>query len=654
MKLLYRPGVARAVAALAVVYLVAYLWWRGTASLNPASPIFSIVVLAAEAFGAVSFILFVLMAWDTKQTAPGQSPPGRSVDVYVLTHDEDLEVLEATLIGCGVLTYPHTTYVLDDGRRPAVAMLVARLGCRYLTRPDASGAWAGNLNAALPRTDGDFLVLLDADTVPQPDFLDRTLGYFVDERVALVQLPPEFYNLDSIQHEARAGGLTPWHDQALFDRVIQPGKNRWNAAVWCGSPSIVRRAALTSIGGVATGTRTAGLPTSVRLQAGGWKTVYHPEALAYGIAPQTLHAFNAQRLRWAEGAMQFLRSRDNPLIVPGLSLAQRLSYLGSVASYLDPYRKLVYLATPVVILATGLSPWRVGAVEFLAHWAPCFALTLLANVALGRGSFDYLRGEKYGVLKLFTFLRGSVRLAWPDRGALRATPRQQVAAVEARERRVVLPHVALLALEVGAGLVGLASLLGAGRTVHPREGDLLLALGWAIANVAVIWLAVNTALRRLYRRQSYRFPVTLTATIATPDSPAQPAAVQDLSLYGVGVVAATALAFGRPCAVTLDLPGGALRVRGEVVNTRGLQDGRCRLGIQFILFSPEERARLIAFLFIIAPRYQRNRAALRFQAKGPSAGPPTARPAPRPVTGPGNATRPATHPRDDARIAGQA
>jgi hypothetical protein len=79
------------------------------------------------------------------------------------------------------------------------------------------------------------MAVLDADTVPQPDFLDKTLGYFVDERVALVQLPQEFYNVDSVQHSGAVDEVNLWHEQELFYRVIQPGKHRWGASFWCGS-----------------------------------------------------------------------------------------------------------------------------------------------------------------------------------------------------------------------------------------------------------------------------------------------------------------------------------------------------------------------------------------------------------------------------------
>lgn len=612
MKLLYRPLVAQVIAVITVVYLAGYLWWRVSASLNPAALAFSLVFLAAEAYGVLSFVLFALMTWDVDQTAPFVLDPGLRVDVFVPTYDEDLEILEATLIGCGAMRYPHTTYVLDDGRRPTVAMLAARLGCRYLTRADNLHAKAGNLNAALPRTEGDFIVVLDADVVPQPDFLDRTLGYFVDERVALVQLPQEFYNLDSVQHESTDDGMKPWHDQALFYRVIQPGKNRWNAAFWCGSPSVVRRTALESIGGVATDTVTEDIHTSVRLHARGWKTVYHNEALAYGIAPQTLQAFSIQRMRWAQGAMQLLRGRDNPLITPGLSVAQRLNYVASILTYFDPYQKVIFLVTPALILLTGLFPLRVSAVDYIAHWIPYFGLTILANVALGRGSFSYLQVEKYNHLKMFTFLRATAGLVGVGRPRFRVTPKNEVGQIDSAERRLVVPHLIFVGLEVGACVVGVLNLLWGVTTVYADRSDSLMALGWAIVNAGILGVGIAVVLHRFYRRQSYRFPIDLTATVTASDQHPISATVRDLSLYGVGLTTSEPIEAKRLCTIVLDLPGGSLTIRGDVANCRALADGRWRLGVQFILFSPEDRTRLIAFLFIIAPRTQRGRAGLPY------------------------------------------
>jgi len=308
-----------------VIYLVYYLWWRITATLNPAAPLFSWVLVLAEAFGMVSYFLFSWTTRDIFPTRPHVPPkPGLAVDVFIPTYNESLDILEATVIGCKRITYPHKTYLLDDSHRESVKQLALRSGCLYLARPTHEHAKAGNINYALSGTEGEFVVVLDADMVPQPGFLDRTLGYFRDAKLAFIQLPQEFFNRDSIQHDQRA---FEWHEQSLFFRVIQPGKNHSNSAIWCGRPSVVRRKALEDVGGVATETITEDIHTSVRLHSRGWSSLFVNEPLAYGIAPQTMQSFLLRRLRWARGTMQLYRGSQSPLWIPGLSLSQRVSYL---------------------------------------------------------------------------------------------------------------------------------------------------------------------------------------------------------------------------------------------------------------------------------------------------------------------------------------
>src|SRR5581483_430431 len=134
---------------------------------------------------------------------------------------------------------------------------------------------------------------------------DDLLGYFDDPKLALVQGPQEIYNRDSFQHVQSDDDR--WPEQTAFFRTIQPGKNNWNAAFWGGSPSLLRRSALDSVGGVAMETVTEDLHTTIRLHKRGWHTLYHPGTVALGIAPNDYDGFILQRLRWAEGTMQVIR-----------------------------------------------------------------------------------------------------------------------------------------------------------------------------------------------------------------------------------------------------------------------------------------------------------------------------------------------------------
>src|SRR5665811_2624658 len=232
----------RAFALLALLWSAAYLTWRIGWSGEGTSPVVFAMLLVTEFYG---FWALGTLAWYSWSRPAVERPPatqGRKVDVYVCTYDEPVEVVAATLAGCRALTYPHTTYLLDDGRREEMRELAGVAGAQYLTRPDNSHAKAGNINAALPRTEGDLVLMLDADHVPMPDALDAMVGYFDDERVALVQSPHDFFNHDSVQHY-----VVGRHEQSLFYRVVCPGKNRHGAAYWCGSAAVLRRQALLEI-----------------------------------------------------------------------------------------------------------------------------------------------------------------------------------------------------------------------------------------------------------------------------------------------------------------------------------------------------------------------------------------------------------------------
>jgi cellulose synthase (UDP-forming) len=192
--------VVRVVLMAALVWGVAYLVWRMTDTWHGAQPVMFGVLLACEVFGLAMLASFVFLAWRipvSVRPAIGWRP---SVDVFVCTYDESLDILGATLVGCARISYPHTTWVLDDGRRDEVRGLAERFGARYLTRDTNEHAKAGNINSALAHTNGQLLLILDADHVPQPDILDATIGYFDDPSVALVQTPHDFGNHDSFQH----------------------------------------------------------------------------------------------------------------------------------------------------------------------------------------------------------------------------------------------------------------------------------------------------------------------------------------------------------------------------------------------------------------------------------------------------------------------
>ncbi len=331
----------RRLAAYAFVLVgCVYFHWR-LGTINPDAPVFSWLIYGAEIFGFVTALVHIFMCWRLSVRSAPAPRPGLLVDVFVPTYNESVDLVRKTLLTAQAMDYPHKLWLLDDGDRAEMRALAAQVGCGYIARQDNTDAKAGNLNHALAQTSGELIAVFDADHAPHRQFLSKTLGYFDDAEVAFVQTPQDFFNLDSFQHRKRRGEKVIWTEQSLFFRVIQRGKDVWNAAFYCGSCAVVRRSSLERIGGFAVGTVTEDLHTSIRLHSQGFKSVYHAEPLAFGVAPESVKPFISQRVRWGQGAMHVWR-KEGILTNRGMSWAQRLCYLASVATYFDGWQKGVF------------------------------------------------------------------------------------------------------------------------------------------------------------------------------------------------------------------------------------------------------------------------------------------------------------------------
>jgi cellulose synthase (UDP-forming) len=516
-----------AVTVVAAVYTLYYLLWRLT-TFNPEAMAFSWLLWLAEAYGLMVFALHAFMTWRLVYPTAPQPERTYTVDIYIPTVNEPVDVLRATLSGCAEIRYPHQTYVLDDGARVEVQALAASFNCGYIARPTRKGAKAGNLNHALCWTKGELIATLDADNIPLPNFLDETIGFFNDPAVAAVQGPELFYNVDSFEHDG-----PDWHEQKLFFHVILPGKNRTNSAFWCGSPAVLRRSAIESIGGVAEETVTEDLHTSIRLARHGFHVVYVDRPMAVGLAPATIHAFLVQRFRWAQGAMQTFRI-DNPLVGRGLTFRQRLSFFASMETYFDALQKIVLLAIPIIVLLTGALPISTLTAPFWLRFTPYMILTFSALWLLGRGIYNIWDVLRYDALKMFTFAAALQTLITGRARPFQVTSKVAGDGNRSPFQKLVMPHWIIIGMSFIAIVVGVVHL------VHPLWYQpallpMLFALGWAAFNLALVTSGV-LLLTKVSRRTTYRFPTSNDSYWqADRDSSWYPARSVDFSSTGIGL-----------------------------------------------------------------------------------------------------------------------
>lgn len=544
----------------------AYLVYRGGWTLNLTSPyaIFaSLLLYLSECYAIAMFYLYVVQVWSPVEPPPLPVLEGRSIDVLIPTYNEDPQILRPTILACLALDYPHRTIVLDDGRRSEISDLCQELGCEYLTRPDNRFAKAGNVNHALEQTSGEFVVILDADHVPERNFLTRILGYFRDERLAFVQTPHAFYNFDSFQAMVDRKRGQYWEEGEIFYKVIEPGRNRWDAAAFAGSAAMFRRKALAEVGYLAVETITEDLHTGMRLHAKGWKSLAISERLICGQAAPDVTTFHTQRLRWGEGNLSIL-AYDNPLTMRGLTLAQRLCYLGIILFWSGGFALLGIYLTPILMLFTGVPPID----EFSSGVVFAVIIYMLAGFVASRiSSFGYgtfWNTQVLGMASFWTQIRATLRAIFRRR-------QQKFVVTSKRGRqsksiwRFVWPQVWLLILCL------LAVAWGWAKPITGVSDDYLkpmVATGWCLFHAWLAWTVIQRALWIEHPRYGYRHAVCLPIAYRRLDE-TSPAAesrfgiTTDLSSGGAAVVAYEALPVGSRVALTI-------RGGGEVIESVGV------------------------------------------------------------------------------------
>jgi cellulose synthase (UDP-forming) len=304
----------------------------------------------------LSFLLLALLAldvWHLRSHRPDglEDHEIHAVDVFVPCCGEPLEVIRTTLNAVKRLDYPAlTVWVLDDGASPQVASLARFLGFHYLSRPAAGlelrDSKSGNLNFGLKHSNGELILVLDADQIPKPEIAARLSSFFKLPRVAYVQSQQAFFLPD---------GDPFYNADQIFYRTLQLSNDQANAVISCGSGVMYRRQALEEAGGFATWNVVEDMTTSYELLSRGWKGLYYPYALSQGLAPATLAGVYRQRFQWCLDAMR-LFFWDNPLWKAGLKWPQKRHFLIIMMSYLASGLIFpIFYLIPLIIYWTGRS-----------------------------------------------------------------------------------------------------------------------------------------------------------------------------------------------------------------------------------------------------------------------------------------------------------
>jgi cellulose synthase (UDP-forming) len=517
---------------------------------------------------------------------PDQLP---SVDVLIPTYNEPLEVLEKTITGAMCLDYPNfRLWILDDGRRAWLKEFCERKGVGYLTRPDSAHAKAGNINHALSKTSSEFVAIFDADFIPHRNFLMRTVGFFADSKIGIVQLPHAFYNNDPMQTNLALRKALP-HDQSFFFDAIMPSRDAWDMAFCCGSNSVIRRAALDAIGGgFPTESITEDMLLTLTLLRHGYITRYLSERLAFGLAPESMEAFFIQRQRWARGGIQIMYLASGPF-GRGLTLLQRLMFLPTHWLTQSPVL-ILSLVVPPVFLWTGVLPFVNVTSESVVYY---FMPTILAMVG-GIWLFAPAQFFPLAAYVLNTFQ--SIRLlphvlqtlVRPFGYLFKVTPKGRDAGGPSLDTTIFWFSAFLMALT----FFGLVINTMPEYQIVAQTSFIPTAAIMASINILILFLVCMLALQAPVRRAEERFlldePVLIVSGTGTPVT----GRINDLSLTGAGIRIAAAR--------VMPAPGEAVTLRlsevGSLAGTVVRRDGGF-FGVRFNLPASLERDLLIRKLF---------------------------------------------------------
>jgi cellulose synthase (UDP-forming) len=620
---------------LAVFITLRYIIWRLTSTIgyhDPFSLMGAFLLLGAELYGIGIYFLgtFVNAFPIHRKPAPLPDDPNTwpTVDILVPSYNEDAEMLEITLMAATQIRYPKhrfKVYLCDDGgsvqrrNRPDIAeqswarfhelnALCERVGAIYVTREKNLHAKAGNLNSALQDYCRNELVLiLDADHVPTADFLENTVGFFLqDPKLFLVQTPHHFINPDPVERNLRTYDHMPSENE-MFYSIIQHGLDFWGASFFCGSAAVLRRSHIDLVGGVAGETITEDAETAMGLHGLGYHSVYFGKPMVAGLQPETFSGFTIQRMRWAQGMVQIFLLK-NPWTQPNMGVEQRIAYTASVFFWFFPVARAIFLVVPGLYLIFGLKIYDATFDQFLAYALPhVLAAILLSNVLYGRTRWPFISELYETVQALFSLPAIIEVIKSPRSPSFAVTPKGETLN-EDFISQLVMPFYIMLGLNVIFVVAGVLRLI-----FLPEQTDVvIITLVWTCVNLIFLFAAVGVMLEKAQRRGANR--------IATRDiigecqleiaGQLQPAALQNISHSGAALVIDRKTRLKKQLALHVYLPGleRVGRIPAHIVSRRAYGEGMDKqiLAIEFQPETQDEKREIVSLMYGSSDLYDIN------------------------------------------------
>ncbi|WP_245536188.1 UDP-forming cellulose synthase catalytic subunit [Terriglobus roseus] len=598
-----------ALMLLSIAATLRYGWWRirmvvgyfsdDTNHRFSIDAVLMLVLLSAEVYTVAIMVLGYMQTSQRLQRRPVPLPADEAlwphVDVLIPTYNEPLSLVRYTALAAINIDYPPEklhVYILDDGTRQEFRDFAAEAGVGYVVREKHNHAKAGNINHALTKMSSPLVSIFDCDHVPTRSFLQMTVGWFlVEEKLAMMQTPHFFYSPDPFERNLLQYNTIP-NEGELFYGIIQDGNDLWNATFFCGSCAVIRRTALEEVGGIAVETVTEDAHTSLRMQKKGWNTGYMNIAQAAGLATETLAGHVGQRVRWARGMIQILRT-DNPLLAKGMKLTQRLCYFNAMMHFMYAVPRLIFLLAPLAYMLAGRTIIPGYWLAILAYALPHLIISNMTNSRVQGTHRHSFWNEIYEtVLAPYILLPTVLALINPKLGSFNVTDKGTTLNETKFDRKIAAPTTWLLGLNF-LGVLAAPYRFFVLDPTHP--GVVLSNLFWILFNVVILGVAAAVAHEQKQRRASVRIPVHIPVVGTTSAGTQVHGMTEDMSVGGASLTLSGDLPELQPgeyVHLTFPVQTGNRSVRATVIR---LSSGKLRA--QFTGLTIEEEETLTCALY---------------------------------------------------------
>ena len=493
----WNPRLRKLLIITTTLISITYIIWRITVipTNNLFNFVFGVILYLAEVIGICQFFIFKFLFIRKyeleKMDINDFNKDIPFVDILICTYNESVDLLEKTIIAANNIDYPRNKfaiYICDDGKRDEVNILCKEHGVNWITRNSNKGAKAGNINNALKKIKGDLFAVLDADMIPRKDFLQKTVGYFVDESVAFVQTPQVYYNQDMYQYNLKTNRP---NEQDFFMRDVEEARASVNAVLHVGTNAIFRKSYVDDIGGYPTYSITEDMAVGMMLQANGYKGIFINEALALGLSAETYEDLVKQRDRWCRGNLQVFK-HFNIIANKGLSLAQKISYFDGILYWFSSIQKMIYIIAPLLYLSFNVLIVDTKVDTLLKVFTPFFLGQILIFRSLSNKTRSLKWSHFYEIAMAPHISLSILKELLGLKIKFNVTPKDKVNEKGYYQFKMAIPHIVLSIFIFISIFVGFIALKNGERNLY----SYIINIMWTSYNLFGITVALRVAYQK--------------------------------------------------------------------------------------------------------------------------------------------------------------